>query len=440
MSVPLRYSHISGATASDIARSLEAAIREGRLEPGSPLPTVRALAARLTVSPATVAGAFRSLRLRGLLTAERRRGTRVSPRPPLLLRPVAPIPEHLRNLADGNPDPNLLPRVRLGPQPRPGLYGEPPNLPRLLELARRQFEADGIPAQQLAVLGGAMDALERTLQSHLRPGDRVAVEDPCYHSVLDLLAALGLTPVPVEMDEFGMRPEPLAGVLAGGVSACILTPRAQNPSGAALDAGRARALRQTLERAPQLLAIEDDHAGPVAGVPAHTVCSGQRENWAVVRSVSKSLGPDLRVALLAGDATTIARVQGRQALGAGWVSHLLQAAVAELLAAPTVTRQVSAAARTYAERRSALLGALTRRQIPAQGRSGLNVWIPVAEEAGVVAALAEKGWAVRAGERYRLKSPPAVRITTATLKPAEAERLAADLARLLAPRSAVPSA
>ncbi len=51
----------------------------------------------------------------------------------------------------------------------------------------------------------------------------------------------------------------------------------------------------------------------------------------------------------------------------------------------------------------------------------------------MVTALAEAGWAVRGSERYRIASPPAIRITVATLRPDEADRLAADVARALAP-------
>jgi hypothetical protein len=52
----------------------------------------------------------------------------------------------------------------------------------------------------------------------------------------------------------------------------------------------------------------------------------------------------------------------------------------------------------------------------------------VREEAATVAHLAARGWAVRAGERYRTSTPPAIRITVSTLTARETARLAADVA------------
>jgi len=217
------------------------------------------------------------------------------------------------------------------------------------------------------------------------------------------------------------------------VVACILTPRAQNPTGAAFDETRAHELREIFDRHPDVLVIEDDHAGPVAGAPALTVCHQKKKRWAVVRSVSKSLGPDLRLAVVAGDATTIARVEGRQSLGAGWVSHILQEIVETLWSDAATTEQLRLAAETYTTRRIALITALKAHGIAAYGRSGLNVWIPVPEEGSVMTSLVAAGWGVRSGERYRIKSPPAIRVTIATLQPADAVRLAEDIAHSLQP-------
>src|SRR5262249_38300972 len=178
--------------ASGAAPSVERALLAGRLAPGAALPPVRALAAQLRLSPATVAAAYRTLRVRGLVAGEGRRGTRVVLRPPLPVRPAPVVGPGLRDLAEGNPDPALLPdlrRVLRGLPTRPTLYGAPTVLAALRSRAVRQLDRDGIPSGSLAILGGAMDAIERVLQAHLRPGDRVAVEDPGYAGVLDLLGA-----------------------------------------------------------------------------------------------------------------------------------------------------------------------------------------------------------------------------------------------------------
>lgn len=402
-----------------------------------PLPTVRALSQQLKLSPATVASAYRALRQRGLVTSDGRRGTRIGHRPPVTARrPAAGVPAGLRDLATGNPDPAWLPRLDSAPavtEPRPVLYGEPAEDAGLVALAKRQLEDDRIDARALAVVGGALDGLERVLQSHLRPGDRVAVEDPGHAGVLDLVAALGLVSEPVALDDSGPLPEATRHALRRGARALIVTPRAQNPTGAAFDEPRARALRRELEPYPDVLLIEDDHAGPVAGAKALTLSRGRR-HWAVARSVSKSLGPDLRLCVLAGDPETIARVQGRQYIGAGWVSHILQRAVARFWRDKATLRRMREAERAYTDRRRALIDALERHGIPAFGRSGLNVWIPATEEAGAVTTLAALGWAVRAGEPYRIRSGPAIRVTIASLRLDEITQLASDIASALRPQ------
>src|SRR4029077_17307436 len=212
--------------------------------------------------------------------------------------------------------------------------------------------------------------------------------------------------------------------LERGARALIVTPRGQNPTGAAVDPSHARDLREILGRHRHVVLIEDDYVAAVAGapyVPLHTAS----DRWAVIRSLSKVLGPDLRVAPMAGDSLTISRVEGRQLLGPGWVSHLLQQTVVHLWASAATKNLLARAERTYAARRAALLEALDGYGITAYGSSGVGGWVPLSEEGTTVQQLLERGWAVSPGERYRFHTPPGIRITTAGLAPDDAEPLAA---------------
>ncbi|HEX7421526.1 MAG TPA: aminotransferase class I/II-fold pyridoxal phosphate-dependent enzyme [Thermoanaerobaculia bacterium] len=429
----LVHTYLSGDTSVKIAASVEQAIASGHAHGGDTLPSVRAVATALKVSPATVGAAYRLLRDRGVVIADGRRGTRIREAAPILT-PTSPMPAGVRDLATGNPDPHLLPTLA-SVHAKQLLYGGPLNDAALLDVARAHFRADGVPAQHLAVMSGALDGIERVLREHVRPGDRVIVEDPCFTGVADLLASLALTPVPVPVDDEGLRFDELRRALARPAAAIVVTPRAQNPTGAAFSEKRARQLRSLMRLHPDLLLIEDDHAGVVAGAPYRTLVTAAHQRWAVVRSVSKSLGPDLRVALIAADPLTISRIEGRQTLGIRWVSHILQRTVAKLLNDRRVSRLLHSAAETYATRREALIAALRDRGIEAHGMSGLNVWIAVTDESSAVRGLLDRGWAVNAGERYRINTAPAIRVTISTLEPHDAHRFANDLAALLKPAS-----
>ena len=428
---------ISGRTATDIATSLERGLYAGASAPGQSLPTVRGLAADLGVSPATVSSAYKLLRTRGLVVGGGRRGTRIAPRLTVAAAAAATaVPPGTVDLATGNPDPALL--APLGPalqliEPELGLYGGQFDHQGLTTFASAEFEADGVSSQSVAVLSGAMDAIERVLREHLRAGDRVAVEDPSFPGIIDLIAASGYAAVPFAMDEEGPLPDAVASALGGDCGAMILTPRAQNPTGAALGVERVDVLRRVLRDFPGVVLVENDCAGPVAGSAMHTLTNPTHEKWAVVRSVSKFLGPDLRVAVMAGDPLTVARVRGRQAVGSRWVSHILQELALTLWSDPSSGRRLARAGEIYAYRRNALLAALRARQIQARGRSGFNVWVPVRDEASVVRSMADRGWAVAAGQRFRLQAAPAIRVTVSALQPRDADRFAADLADALQP-------
>jgi DNA-binding transcriptional MocR family regulator len=175
--------------------------------------------------------------------------------------------------------------------------------------------------------------------------------------------------------------------------------------------------------------IEDDYLSAVAGAPYHSL-HGASPRWVLIRSLSKVLGPDLRVGTIAGDPLTISQVEGRQLLGSGWVSHLLQQTAANLWGATPTRKLLARAERTYAERRAALVDALASHGITAYGATGLGVWIPMAEEVEIVQQLLERGWAVSPGERYRFNAAPGIRITATDLEPAESRRLADAIAEI----------
>ncbi|WP_078878854.1 aminotransferase class I/II-fold pyridoxal phosphate-dependent enzyme [Streptomyces sp. NRRL B-24720] len=430
---------IVGRRASEIAASVERAVGAGELAPGQALPPMRELAARLEVNPNTVAAAYRTLRERGVIETAGRRGSRVRLRPAGTVRGSLRVeaPPGVRDLGEGNPDPALLPSLdgalaaaARAYAKRPGMYGEASVDPELEALVRAALDDDGVPAGPVAIASGSLDAIERVLVAHLKPGDAVAVEDPGWGALLDLVPALGLRPVPIALDDEGPLPDEVERALNAGARALVVTDRAQNPTGAAIGAARAEELRCVLAGHRGVLLIEDDHGHAIVDLPLHPL-AGATDRWAFVRSVAKAYGPDLRVAALTGDAVTVDRVLGRQQLGPGWVSRLLQRAVAHLLATGAVDSD--AVARAYGERRDALVQALMERGVEAHGRSGMNVWVPVSDETGAVARLLNAGWAVAPGARFRVAAPQGIRLTVSPLTAADIAPLADAVAAAAEP-------
>jgi len=433
------HKYVPGGPAVKVASGIEALLRSGRIPPEALLPPVRDLAASLGISPGTAAAAYRLLRQRGLVRADGRRGTRVLPLPSQLEYADADPPAGALDLRPASPDPALLPdlsRLLAGLDLRPGGYDGPHLDPGLARRMRAGFEADGIPAAELMATGGAIGALHGALRANLSPGDRVAVEDPGFNEHHAAVTGLAMIPVPVAVDDEGMRPEALKAALREGAKAVVLTARCQSPTGAALSPARAAALRQVLAAHPAVTVAIDDYLALLAEAPYHDVLGKGRASWLVARSFTKPVAPDLRVAVAAGDPSTLERMRREQWLAGGWISGYLQqlalGALSEKGGGPTISR----ARKVYGERRRALLAALRARGIAAHGASGLVVWVPVPDEAEAVAVLTARGFCVRAGARYRLASPPAVRIATAILPVEEAPRLADALAAVLRPGAA----
>ncbi|WP_312709033.1 transcriptional regulator PtsJ [Stenotrophomonas sp.] len=425
---------IVGNSAAAIFESIRGLVQAGHLRAGQELPTVRDLAASLGVNRNTVSSAYKRLVSAGVATTQGRLGTTI--RDPMRLgeaegsRPGC----RLMDLAGGNPDPEWLPDIVqvLAQRPQPAaLYGAPAVHPELEALAIAWMQGDCPPAFQIDIAGGAVDAVERLLACHLVPGDKVAVENPCFVSSVNTLRVAGLQPAPVGMDGKGMIPAELEAALAQGAQAVILTPRAQNPTGCALGARRAAEIRGVLSRHPNALVIVDDHFAMLATDRYFNVIPANARRWALVRSVSKALGPDLRLAVVASDDHTSSALRLRLTAGTHWVSHLLQQAVIGCLTSPAINARIEGARDRYAERRSLLRRLLQERGIAtAASTDGLNVWMPMETDSQpLVLELARHGWLTRGGASFGVPSPcHGVRLTISSLAADDAVRFADDLA------------
>lgn len=418
---------IAGKTAAEIFDSIRTLARTGRLTPGQALPTVRHLGATLGVNRNTVSVAYKHLVSAGIAITRGRLGT-------VIREQLSPgeqegllLDSPLVDLGSGNPNPAWLPDIgiALSSKPyKPHLYGEAILDPELEALARRWL-SDNCPEQfAINLTHGAVDAIERLLAAYLIAGDKVAVEDPCFVSVINTLRTARLQPMGVAIDAQGMRTEALEQVLAQGAQAVIVTPRAHNPTGCSLSAARAQELQMVLAKYPHVLVLIDDHFSLLAITDYHNVIPPTTSHWALIRSVSKVFGPDLRLGLVASDEQTSERLRLRLASGTNWISHLLQDAVSACLSSSKVSAQIALAREDYARRRNITVAALSEQGISvATPADGSNLWLPLeVDSQAIVFALAQRGWLVRAGESFGVDAPAhGLRITISTIDEAEAQ-------------------
>ena len=426
---------IEEPTPRGIAAGIARLITSGDLAPGDRLPTVRALAAELGVSPATVSHAWQTLAAAGLIVTRGRSGSTVRSAPrewlPLRYRDLEGESDARLDLSRGTPDPALLPRIaldRVSAVTEAESYQRKPDIPQLHDLLRTSWPS---PVESITVTNGALDAIDRALATLVRFGDRVVIESPTFPPFIDLLEQYGLQGVPVSLDSEGMRPQEFSAALNSAPRIVLLQPRAHNPTGVSMTPARAHNLAGLLRRsrvAQQAIVVEDDHSGAISTSPDVSLATWLPERVLHVRSFSKTHGPDLRIGALGGSRELVDRIVARRLLGPGWTSRMMQAILHDLLTDDASVRTVQDARDAYAARQRAFREAIETHGVHLNHGDGLNAWLPVGDERAAMVSLAAAGIRVAPGAPFQLGTgAPHVRVTVGLVH-SDTDEIAAAIA------------
>jgi GntR family transcriptional regulator / MocR family aminotransferase len=412
-----------------IERSLREQIRTGRLAAGSALPSTRGLAGELGVSRGVVSEAYGQLAAEGYLTMSQgapvhvATAVRAAPaRPPATslaqsfaydFRPSLPdlvgFPREawLRSLRSAVRD---SPLDALGyPDPR----GAPDLREALAGYLGRVRGADAEP-ENVIVCTGFMQGLSllcRALRAH--GVERVAVEEPGWHSHRLIVEQSGLEVVVVPVDERGLRVDLLVD---SDAAAAIVTPAHQFPTGVVLAPERRRELIEWAEE--ERLVVEDDYDSEYRydRVAVGALQGLAPEHVAYVGSASKRLAPGMRLGWMLAPSWLTWELSAGKTVEDGGSEVLGQLALADFIARGELDRHIRRTRLRYERRREALLGALRRwlpQARPSQASAGLFelVRLPAeTNEPALVRAAAERGVGVEglALHRYAAKEEPAL--------------------------------
>ena len=437
------------------------------LRPGDRLPSSRALMARHQVSPVTVTRAIGRLSAEGLVVARPGSGTYVAERArprgdsdtafawqtvPLADRTVdaggvvallSPPPDGVIALSGGYLAPELQPARALATAAaravrRPGAWERPPlyGLRGLREWFARTAGGD-VTAADVTIAGGGQAAVTLALRALLAPGAPLLVESPTYPGALDSARAAGLRPVPVPVDEDGLRADLLADAFAAtGARAMYCQPTFHNPTGTVLSPSR-RAQVLDVARAAGAFVIEDDFARHLGiGPPPPSLISADHEGRVVhISSLTKATAPSLRVAAVAARGPVAERIRATQLVDSFFVARPLQETALELVGAPSWPRHLRTVGEALRRRRDALVSALAAHGLrPAVlPRGGLHVWTGLpggADDVAVAEAALRAGVLVGPGRRYFPAEPAGPRLRLTYGSAAGETALADGIARL----------
>lgn len=447
-----------GSSAEVLAGNLRGELQ--RYAPGEKLPSSRDLRERFGVSPATVSRAVAQLAAEGLvvtrpgagafraqpsaggtrvvdtswqqiaLTAEDQQHGEPAPRTVDASGIVAALevpPPGVIAFNGGYLHPSMQPEQALSAAfaraaRRPGAWGRPP-FEGLTEL-RAWFARDvggpagGITPAQVLVTAGGQAALTTALRALAPPGSPVLVESPTYPGVLAAARAGGLRPVPVPVDDDGVRPDLLADAFAAtGARVFYCQPLFHNPTGAVLSAGRRRRVAEIAHAAAAFI-VEDDFArrlGHGGRLPQPLVVDDPFGSVVHVSSLTKPTSPSLRVGALVARGPVLERLRAIQVVDSFFVPRPLQEATLELVGTPAWPRHLRAITTGLRERRDAVLAAL-HRDLPRLAPTvrapvgGYHLWIRLpdgTDETALTAACLRAGVAVSPGRPFFAAEAPA---------------------------------
>ncbi len=419
-----------------------------RLQPGDRLPPIRKVATDVAMSPTSVGLAWRYLSEQGYIIGQGRSGTFVAHRPLTKARQEQtrwnPVPNHSSSMVDlslGFPDRNLLPKLASSSFEKiidlsASGYHEDPVLP---ELAERLYELFPFSKEDSAitVVDGSLDAIDRLLKEVASMGDAVAVENPNFPAIFDLVEVNSLIPIPVSMDSSGIVPDSLEEAINAGARVLITQPRSQNPTGCSRSQERTRKLASVIQASSEsFFIIEDDHSAMISCSEFDSFAHLLPDKTAHIISFSKSHGPDLRIAAIFAPDEIINKIEYRRRLGPAWTSKTLQHILANLLADPKAIAKISKAQEVYRRRRLGLGKEMAGNWSVSPPTDGLNLWIRVEDETQTLISLASKGVVAAPGSHFWLNGPsyPAIRLTLAFADHDE-ENLTMEIAASIAQRS-----
>jgi GntR family transcriptional regulator/MocR family aminotransferase len=351
------------------------AVRRGELHPGARVPSTRDLARQLTVSRRVVVEAYTQLAAEGYLSMRQGSFPAIADGVAAVAAAGGPAPRLETAVAPrydfrpSRPDVSVFPRGAWARALRDAvghiadaelIYGDPCGVePLRNQLADYLGRVRGVvaPPAQVVVTSGYLQALGLVCRALAERGvRRVALEDPSAPEQRPIARRAGLEPVPVPVDENGLRVDALEGADVGAV---VCTPAHQHPMGGVLHAERRTALVRWL-RATGAFAIEDDydaeHRYDRTAVKALQGIAPDRVVYA--GSASKTLAPALRLGWLAVPAELLDAVAEEKLLADQGTARIEQHAFARFVERGELDRHLRRMRIRYRARRDATLAAL----------------------------------------------------------------------------------